>query len=202
MKKTIFAAIAITLISFTSQAKASEALTKKLEDYLNSITTISSEFVQTTNLSSEQLTGKFYLNRPGRLRFEYNEFKDFIVADSSLIHFYDSQMEQHSSTAIQNTPAYFFLKNDIRLSGDITPTEISETDDLIKLVIEKEDQGLSGSLAVFFSKSPLELSGWRIIDAAGTKTFIVLKDAKFGQKLDTDIFYFYPPNKEKSIINR
>jgi len=182
-----------------NNAWANEELISKIEKYLNKIDTISSEFVQTTNNSSNQLTGKFYLKRPGKLKFEYNQIKDFIVADGSLIHFYDSQMDQHSSTAIYNTPAYFFLTNDISLSGAIAPTKITEDENLIELVIKKEEKDLSGSLIVFFNKNPLQLAGWRIIDAQGTKTYVVLKNPKFGEKLDDEMFYFYPPNKEKNI---
>ena len=186
----------ITLLTISSSAIANSNTIEKIEKYLSEIKTISSDFIQTTNTSSQKLTGKFYLSKPGKLRFEYNEMKDFIVADGSMIHFYDAKMEQHSSTSISNTPAYFFLKDKISLSGDITPTEIEEDKNLIKVVIKKEEQDLSGSLIVFFNKNPLELAGWRIIDALGNKTYIVLKNARFGTKLNDEIFYFYPPTKK------
>ena len=56
------------------------------EKYLQSLDTAKARFLQTSQDGS-QLTGTFYLNRPGKLRFEYDKLDDFIVADSFFIYF-------------------------------------------------------------------------------------------------------------------
>src|ERR1700722_14743297 len=68
------------------------------QDYLNGIVTLQARFTQTSS-DGKRATGTFLLKRPGRLRFEYDKpVTDFIVADGSLIYYYDWQMKRARGT--------------------------------------------------------------------------------------------------------
>ena len=79
------------------------------EEYLNNLKTMKAEFIQIAH-NGAQLSGMFYLNRPGELRFEYNEVDDFIVADGLLIYFYDSELKEQTNAPIGQTLADFLLR--------------------------------------------------------------------------------------------
>lgn len=54
---------------------------KQAEEYLKNLKSARARFVQTTH-DGTQLVGTFYLKRPGKLRFEYDDpIKDFVVSD-------------------------------------------------------------------------------------------------------------------------
>ncbi|PZQ44421.1 MAG: outer membrane lipoprotein carrier protein LolA, partial [Micavibrio aeruginosavorus] len=84
----------------------------KAETYLQNLKTAQADFIQTSSLGS-RLSGKFYLNRPGKLRFDYNEVQDFIVADGVFVYFYDSQLGSQSNAPIGQTLADFLLREDL-----------------------------------------------------------------------------------------
>ena len=89
---------------FSSFGNAQTAATdiQRAENYLRNLDTVKAEFIQTAHNGS-RLSGTFYLNRPGKLRFEYNEVKDFIVADGVFIYFYDSELQEQTNAPIGHT---------------------------------------------------------------------------------------------------
>ena len=73
--------LALTLPALT-QAAGDDV--QKAEEYLRGLTTAKADFIQRAH-NGARLSGTFYLDRPGRLRFEYNEVDDIIVADGFFI---------------------------------------------------------------------------------------------------------------------
>jgi outer membrane lipoprotein-sorting protein len=90
--------------SFAKTGFESNPDVKKAEAYLQGLKTAKADFVQISSLGS-RLSGQFYLNRPGKLRFDYNEVDDFIVADGVFVYFYDSQLGEQSNAPIGQTLA-------------------------------------------------------------------------------------------------
>lgn len=174
-----------------------------VESYLNSLVTLQSHFIQTAN-DGRQATGTFMLKRPGRLRFEYDPpVKDFIVADGGFIYYYDGQMKQQSSTPISKSLADFFLRDELRLSGDISISDIKRMEDhLLYLTLVQSKDPLAGSLTLMFGENPLELKKWRIVDAQGLTTEVALSDTRTGVSFDNNIFHYYNPEKKESLINK
>jgi len=175
---------------------------KKVETYLNGIKTFKAEFSQSTN-RKQNSSGRFFLKRPGKLRFEYNKpINDFIVADGSLIHYYDAEMAQHSSAPIKDSLAYFLLRDKIDLSKELKPAKVVETENAIEVTIVKKEDNLSGTLTLYFSKAPMALKKWKIKDTQGLETTIALKNSATGIKLNDESFYYYDPAKKKELINK
>jgi len=176
---------------------------KAIESYLNNITTLKANFIQTNN-SGEKKTGIFLLKRPGRLRFEYKntKFKDFIVADGSYIHYYDAEMKQRSSTSIDNSLASFFLSENIDFFKDVKISEFKIEKNLFKIKILQKNKPLAGVLTLFLNKKPIKLKYWEIIDSYGLRTKIELKNIELGKKLDNNLFYYYDPERKKLFINK
>ena len=69
---------------------------QKIEDYLNSLKNVTADFVQTDNQDNQQ-KGKFFLSRPGKMRWQYEFPKKvlLIINHDKLIHF-DQQLDQVS----------------------------------------------------------------------------------------------------------
>ncbi len=173
-----------------------------VEDYLNSITTLQSRFSQTANDGSA-FTGNFMLKRPGKMRFEYDPpLADFIVADGIMVHYYDGQMKQDNAAPISRSLANFFLSDTIRLSGDISVSDITRADGFLQVRLVQTKDPLAGDLTVQFSENPLTLHGWRVVDAQGTVTSVALNDSQFGVPLKDKLFHYYDPKNKEVLINK
>ncbi len=184
----------ISLPAFAGGAAQAPSV-MRAEQYLNALNTAQARFLQ-TNPNGSQLIGTFYLNRPGKLRFEYDDpVDDFIVADGFLIYFYDSELGEQTNAPIGQTMADFLLRPDLRLRGDITVTGVRRHGELLQITLVQSDDPEAGALTLGFTEEPLALKKWRITDATGAITEIELFQLKTGLPLDDSLFVYVNPNR-------
>ena len=70
-------------ISFFNTVFSKEISIKDLENYLNSITSLNSEIIQ-TNQNGNEILGSIKLKKPGKLRIEYhNQKADHLIVGSN-----------------------------------------------------------------------------------------------------------------------
>jgi outer membrane lipoprotein-sorting protein len=195
----LFALLAVPVHAQQDLSAADQAaLVQKAEIYLNNITTLKSRF---SLMGSDGMieTGMFYLQRPGRMRFQYDPpHADYIVADGLLIHYWDDGVKNYSNAPIGSTLADFLLKKKIRLSGELKVTSVRRPADnklVITLVQAKNPE--AGDLRLLFTENPqsgnLSLDKWRVTDATGNVTETTLTNVQTGTKLDPKLFIFSPP---------
>ncbi|HEY0835190.1 MAG TPA: outer membrane lipoprotein carrier protein LolA [Azospirillum sp.] len=169
------------------------AAVAQAEQALNAVHTMQSKFIQ-VNPDGRQAAGTFYLSRPGRMRLEYDApVKDFIVADGLFLFYWDSEMKQQSSTPIGSTLADFILRPDIKLSGDVTVTDVFRAPGVLEVTLVETKDPRKGSLTLVFEDRPLQLRKWRVLDAQGLTTEVALLNPRVGVPLPTDLFYFKAP---------
>ena len=103
-----------TVVLFGAPALAatlSDAELDRIERYLNSLQTLQSKFVQ-NNPDGSHALGTLYLQRPGRMRFEYDPPTPIrLYATGNFFIHVDMELEQASHYPLNETPANFILKN-------------------------------------------------------------------------------------------
>lgn len=195
MLKSLVLSFALLLIGFAS-AMAAEPSKEVLqaEAYFQQLKTVKSRFTQ-TNADGSQSRGTFYLNRPGKLRFEYDApSKDFVVADGYFIYFYDGEMKQQSNAPIGQTLADFLLRKDFKLSGDLKVTSIMRANGYIQISVVQAKQPKAGELTLAFTDGPkYQLKKWRVVDSVGNITETELFDMQTGLKLPSSLFAYRDP---------
>lgn len=164
------------------------------ESYFRSLKTVKARFVQTAP-DGTQTRGIFYLNRPGKLRFQYDPpNKDFVVADGLFIYFYDGKTGQQTNAPISQTLADFLLRKELRLTDDLKVTRILRASGLMQMTIVQRAEPKAGSITLGFREKPFfELKKWRIKDAQGAITEIELFDTEVGVKLPDGLFAYHDP---------
>lgn len=175
-------------------------LIKKAESYLQGLDELRADFVQTTP-QGNRLSGVFYLNRPGRLRFEYDGVSDFVVADGTFIYFYDSEIESQSHALIGDTLAYFLLREDLKLSDDVSVQNAYETDQETILTLVHSEDPDAGSLTLVFRNKPFQLHEWIVRDAGDNLTKVSLGDINREVDLDKDLFVYRDPKPDRPVYN-
>ena len=150
--------------------------------------------MQTTH-DGTQLVGTFFLDRPGKLRFEYDDpIKDFVVADGVFIYFYDAELGEQTNAPIGQTLADFILRKDIKLSDDVIVESIRRKGGLLQVQIVQASDPTAGSLTLGFEEEPFKLNKWRVVDGQGLITEVELFYLKTGIKHPNGLFTFQKPD--------
>jgi outer membrane lipoprotein-sorting protein len=174
---------------------------KDAEAYLNGITTLRAKFIQTDN-DGKQQNGTFLLSRPGKMRIDYDPpSKDFIVADGILIYYYDGKMKQQSSAPISRSLANFFLRKELKLSGDISVSDVKRQNNTLQMSLVQTRNPLAGSLTLILSEKPMQLLAWRIVDAQGLVTEVRLLGSEMDIPVDKSKFHYYDPAHGAHLYN-
>jgi len=167
----------------------------RVETYLNSIHTMRSRFLQTAP-DGRQVGGTFRLSRPGRMRIDYDPpIKDFIVADGWFVFFWDSEVGGSTSGPIGSSPADFILREEMKLSGDVTVERVDRFPGALEISIHDTGDSGKGRLTLVFEDNPLNFRKWRVVDSQGGTTNVALLDPEFNIPLDKKYFSFVKPEK-------
>jgi len=202
LKINVIVLFLLVALGFAAVAVAQTAAVdiQKAEKYLKNLDTVKADFIQTAH-NGTRLSGTFYLNRPGKLRFEYNEVDDFIVADGTFIYFYDSELQEQTNAPIGQTLADFLLRKDLKLTGKLNVQKISMEQDLKTFTLTETDNEGSGSVKLFFTESPFALKKWQVTDAAGLTTEVLLRNIKRDIDLPASLFAYFKPKQDKKEYN-
>ena len=196
---TLSLSCALPAANAHAQTAASDI--QRAENYLRNLDTVKAEFIQKAH-NGARMSGTFYLDRPGKLRFEYNEVDDFIVADGMFIYFYDAELKEQTNAPIGQTLADFLLREDLSLRGDVTVQNISNEGGFKTITIAETGDTGAGSVKLYFSEEPYALKMWQVTDAAGLTTEIMLRDMQQGVDLPSRLFAYFAPTQDKPRYNQ
>jgi outer membrane lipoprotein-sorting protein len=165
----------------------------RVERYLNGLTTLKADFVQ-INPDGGTVSGELYYQRPDKMRLDYNPPSDIlIVSDGWTIVYYDRRLEQVSHLFPNSTPLGFLLRDKVRLSGDVTVTDVRRSAGELQVTLVQTEEPNQGSIQLAFAEEPLELRRWTVFDAEGQATHLVLERPQTGMRLDRELFRFRDP---------
>ena len=165
----------------------------RVEAYLNGIDTLRSSFVQ-INPDGAEVTGELYYARPDKMRLEYDPpSRILIVANRWQVIYHDRRLKQVSHLLTGSTPLGFLLEEDVRLSGDVTVTDLEEAGGELRVTLVQTEEPDQGSITLVFAEQPLELRRWTVVDAQGLPTHVLLGGVETGVALDDELFVFHNP---------
>ena len=152
-------------------------LVTRAEKYLNSITGLTGDFVQTSMGKKQQ--GTFSMMRPGRVRLDYQNMPIQLIADGKDLYFFDRSLDQITTVPLTSTPAGILVRRNIDLrNADIRVSETTKNDKTFSLKMYLRDQEGVGNMTVVFDNNPVRLNSWTVMDATGTETAVAFRDLK------------------------
>lgn len=156
--------------------------------YLNSLTNLQGRFVQTDH-RNEQTHGRFYVRRPGRLRFDYSSPSMLrIVSDGEYLSVEDHDLKTVDKFPLNSTPIRLLLGEDVNLTRDAIILDMRQDETAVVVVIKDKSGNSPGHLQLFFKRPELELYEWVITDAQGLDTRIQLADLVMGDEKSEEFF--------------
>ncbi len=185
---------AVLFFAFPCVAETQDEIAQKAEDYLNGIKTMQADFLQ-VGPSGDESTGKFYLSRPGKIRWEYEmPSRILIIINGSLVSYYDYELNQVSHAPSGSNLAEFLAHDKILLSGDVKVLSAAEEFGLITITITQSKKTDEGNLTLIFSDSPMMLKKMIVTDAAEKETQVTFENQAFDLSLEKDLFIMKDPN--------
>jgi outer membrane lipoprotein-sorting protein len=170
-----------------------KGLVKQVGDYFEGISTLKGAFVQ-TGADKKRMKGKFYMNRPGRFRFDYSlPSRQVIVSDGKNLAIQDLDLNNEDRVELDKTPFRLLLRKDVNLERDANILEVQAADDLLVLALRDKDPETPGAIKLFMSTRPaLELKEWQAVDAQGQETQVQVSELEKGSKLEEKLFVIQP----------
>ena len=170
---------------------------QRIEVYLNEMKTLRADFLQVSS-NGAVATGKLLLQRPGKIRFEYDPPSPImLIADGYFLRYVDKDLEQVTHIWLEDTPIGFLLEDDLKLSGSITVTKFSRNANLLTATLARSKEPEKGTVSLIFSDRPLRLKKWVIKDAQGITTTITLNNRERPMKIDPALFELNSQTKPK-----
>jgi outer membrane lipoprotein-sorting protein len=173
----------------SSEPLSERQIVERANAYFNGISTLVGDFVQTGG-DGRRLTGKLYLQRPGKIRFEYDSPATIeVIADGSSVAVRDRKLVTQDLYSIAQTPLKFLLRDHINLGQDIRITGASMEPEGARIALEdKSTLGGTSRITLFFDKDVQMLKRWRIVDPQGFTTIVELTNLETGRRVDPRLF--------------
>lgn len=185
----ILAGLALPFLGLAAPAAAQDARElARISAYLNSITTLAGHFVQVDpdGILSE---GEFYMSRPGRIRFEYDEPNPaLVIADGTWVGIVDKRYDKVNRYPLDETPLNLILRENVNLGREGAVEGIEVADGQMRVRARDPDHPERGSITMIFGANPLELRQWIIDDAQGGATTVALSDMRANVSIDPSKF--------------
>ncbi len=194
----MFRSLCFAIILSCIDPVSAKADINQLKFYIEELTTLKSTFEMTTLYSSDIRYGEFYLQRPGRLRFEFDDQKNVIIADGFLIHFIDNDAQDYANNFINATPAQVLLNQTIDLKADFDTTKVDTSKNSVSYKIQSKDNPEVGFVVIHMNKTPYQIKGWTIYDAIGDEINIKLTNIEEDVSIDPRLFVFKAPQADQS----
>jgi len=171
----------------TGDGEEAETLARLL-DYLNRIDTMKSRFVQVSS-NGAYAEGDLYLDRPGRMRFEYDApHPALLIANGVTLLYYDRELQQATFLPLWETPLWFLIREDIDLEEGVELQAIERRAATIRVTLQLSEDGNEGQVTLVFADRPVSLHSWEIEDAQGIMTQVALVNPDFGAEVERSLF--------------
>jgi outer membrane lipoprotein-sorting protein len=163
-------------------------LVEKVNAYLTGVRSLAGDFVQVAP-DGGRSRGKFYLQKPGRMRFDYDPpSRVELIADGQSLVVRDRKLATQDAYPLSQTPLRFLLEDQI----DLRRTDLVGVyaDNLFVTLVIEQKQLFSGThrLLLMFGARDFRLRQWTITDGQGSGTTIAVYNLDAKKKLDPDLF--------------
>jgi outer membrane lipoprotein-sorting protein len=160
-------------------AEAASGAAQKIADHFSRVKTMTGEFVQ-FGPSGESTGGKFFIERPGKLLFLYeNPSPIRVVADGKTVAVNNKKLDTWDAYPLDKTPLKLLLGSTIDLGGNRV-RRVNEADDLTTIVMGDKQVFGDSEITMMFDPNNYDLRQWTIRDAQGKDTTVIVSNVREG----------------------
>ncbi len=197
--KLFYFLVLISNIAFSSE-KALSTGERYLENFLAKTQTLEASFQQTLRTHDgevlQQTEGMFYLNRPGKFRWNYKlPYEQEIVSDGERVWIYDVDLQQvtvqRQDVSLPSSPMAL-LQDSSKLYESFKVVPLDAHEGVYRLKLESKTSA-SDFVEIVVGLDKNGLRFMQLHDQFEQVTDIVFSDIATNPKLDNKLFNFIPP---------
>lgn len=177
------------LFLMVTPASAEKLSLDAVSSYFNTMTTAEAAFIQ-SNDDGSQSTGRMYIKRPGRIRFEYDppNLALVMVGGGQVAVFDPKANAEPIRFPLRQTPLSLVLERTVDLARrDMVMAHTNDGPRTI-ITLQDPDRAEYGYIQLVFTDDPMQLRQWIVDDNSGNKTQIALSDWTQDQKMPSILF--------------
>lgn len=159
---------------------------KLISKHFSGVPSMTGEFIQ-FGPNGEQTGGKFYLKRPGKIRFDYDKPSPITVkADGRTVSINNKKLKTWDYFPLRKTPLRLLLADRIDVN-DKSIKSVKREADLTTVVLADKSIFGNSKITLMFDPVSYDLRQWTITDNQGKDTsvmiFNVKKNVRFSKRL-------------------
>ena len=159
----------------------------RVSAYLSGLSDMQGHFLQ-VGPDGSLAEGRFYLRRPGRLRFEYTPPQQMlVVADGTWVAVKDG-FSATQRYPLGSTPLGILLQSHVNLAEEVRVLSVERQPGVLRVKLQDKSGNAPGDLTLVFDEPSLQLRQWVVTDAQGLQTTVALRGVQSGLRADNSLF--------------
>lgn len=166
---------------------ANDSAAQKVADHFSSVKTMTGEFVQ-FGPRGEQTAGKFFIERPGKLRFNYEQPSPMrVISDGRNVVIGNVKLKTWDIYPLSKTPLSLLLSDKIDLGHQMV-RDVKQEADLTTIVLGDKSIFGDSTITLMFDPKTYDLRQWTITDAQAKDTSVMIFNVQTGLAFDQKVF--------------
>ena len=166
--------LALLLLSSPAQSQRAGEIIGEVERTLESIRSVRGRFIQIAQ-DGAVMRGEYFLQRPGRIRFDYDNSPDVVVADGTYLTEVNTRTGNTRRRRLSATPLRVLLADDVDLRRDVTITQIENIAGSRRVTLHRTNNRNEGELTLIFTIESQQLEAWQTLESNGERTTVRLE---------------------------
>ncbi|MEM9277523.1 MAG: outer-membrane lipoprotein carrier protein LolA [Pseudomonadota bacterium] len=195
--------VGIVAVSPTVNAKANDkqVAINAISDHFTSVPTMTGEFIQ-FGPNGEQTGGTFYIQRPGRIRFNYEDPSPImVVSNGKTLAVNNKKLKTWSYFPLRKTPLSLLLAENIKIDDESIKT-IDAQEDITTVVMGDKNIFGDSEITLLFDPLTQDLRQWTIKDAQGKETSVMIFNVEKNIEIPDKLFRIENTNRPKNNQTR
>lgn len=170
-------------------ATSPEETVSALSDHFAAVPTMTGEFLQ-FNPDGQQTGGTFYLERPGRIRFNYEKPNPVeVISNGKTVAVHNRKLKTWDFYPLDKTPLKLLLADKIEFSPKTVRSVTNDTD--MTTIVMGDDKIFGDSeITLMFDPNDFDLRQWTIKDAKGAETSVMVFNVQKNVTIPEKLFKF------------
>lgn len=162
---------------------------ERINTYFNSISGLTADFMQTAP-DGRKYTGKLYILRPGKMKFEYNPPSPLeIISDGRQVAVRDKKAGTQDEYLVGQTPLKFLLRERIDVGRDSKVIALNQSGgDAVLTLEDRQTVGGTSRIKITFDNGSLALKSWVVTDPQGYDTRVSLANINTTARPSASLF--------------
>ena len=174
----------------------SESLITSTEKYWNGINSMTGQFKQIDSDGRIQY-GNFYLKKPHKSLFEYNDQEEKILTTKFFLYIIDQKHFIIDSYPISSSPIKFLFFENLNLQKHFNVVSYDTNDQITIELTENEETDNLEKITLYFNKKSLDLKKWEIFNEFGEKTSLEFTNILKNISISPDKFVIHYNNTDE-----